>query len=552
MKLKFFNFDEKLNLEKLILIFGLIVSLSSITFNPQKLLVFNQLNFLISSFRFYYLDNDILYFIDLLRGFGTLVFFPILLYLFFKYHFTNKIDLKSNIFFFLFSTYLILQFVGFFTSDPLLPIDLNYLSSYENLVLSGKKNDLINCYYLFNSLVVLMTFHLSSKIFTENDFQIFFVIIIFFLLSIFLFFSYQYFNYFVTDPKMILYHVWGSIDPTNITVGAPRPTGLSRTALIILIAFHSYLFLKNDTKILNQFFLVCLATMIYLLGARSSILLLLIYVFMHFFFNKKTVNFFNYLIIFVIIPLVLHYSINFSKFEIHKYIKQNYSMNCAGSMLPEKKLNRLLKSEMLKCKKILKAQQRKCNELKIKTREEGISCDLVKKKISYMLVILKITKVIRSPSGEEYITFLEDDSDEFKIQKSFRVHRVGKYGSGRIGDWKEILLDNKKKFFGYGVQGDRVLINQSASNGLIYAYASGGIFALLVMIFFSLLVFYYSVAFFINSSGIKHSLLHVISAYIVIILLIRSIVESSYGIFGIDLILFTFCSLAIEKKIIKN
>tara|TARA_B100000787_G_C16181705_1_gene292224 strand:- start:1183 stop:1866 length:684 start_codon:yes stop_codon:yes gene_type:complete len=227
-------------------------------------------------------------------------------------------------------------------------------------------------------------------------------------------------------------------------------------------------------------------------------------------------------------------------------------MNCAGSMLPEKKLNRLLKSEMQKCKKILKAQQRKCNELKIKTREEGISCDLVKKKISYMLVILKITKVIRSPSGEEYITFLEDDSDEFKIQKSFRVHRVGKYGSGRIGDWKEILLDNKKKFFGYGVQGDRVLINQSASNGLIYAYASGGIFALLVMIFFSLLVFYYSVAFFINSSGIKHSLLHVISAYIVIILLIRSIVESSYGIFGIDLILFTFCSLAIEKKIIKN
>ena len=45
--------------------------------------------------------------------------------------------------------------------------------------------------------------------------------------------------------------------------------------------------------------------------------------------------------------------------------------------------------------------------------------------------------------------------------------------SGRIEDWKAIInnLDyNNNLFFGYGAQGDRYLINQTASNGVAICF----------------------------------------------------------------------------------
>ena len=121
-----------------------------------------------------------------------------------------------------------------------------------------------------------------------------------------------------------------------------------------------------------------------------------------------------------------------------------------------------------------------------------------------------------------------------------------------LNSGKERIFENQKKFFGNGVQGDRLLINQSASNGLMYAYASGGIFGLLIMILFSLLVFYYSITLFIKSSNKKMSLLTEITKYTIIILLIRSVFETGYGVFGIDLIIFVLCGLTLEYKFRKE
>jgi len=156
--------------------------------------------------------------------------------------------------------------------------------------------------------------------------------------------------------------------------------------------------------------------------------------------------------------------------------------------------------------------------------------------------------------GEEYFLNLEKNrfKKTFAFKATLRNHRQGKYGSGRIGDWKGIIFENQKKFFGNGVQGDRLLINQSASNGLMYAYASGGIFGLLIMILFSLLVFYYSITLLIKSSSKKMSLLTEITKYTIIILLVRSVFETGYGVFGIDLIIFVLCGLTLEYKFRKE
>ena len=73
MKFKFFSFDEKLNFQKILLIFGLIFTFLSIGFNPQKLLIFNQPNL---EFNFYYNYSQfgIKYLLDILRGVTTLIY----------------------------------------------------------------------------------------------------------------------------------------------------------------------------------------------------------------------------------------------------------------------------------------------------------------------------------------------------------------------------------------------------------------------------------------------------------------------------------------------
>ena len=94
-------------------------------------------------------------------------------------------------------------------------------------------------------------------------------------------------------------------------------------------------------------------------------------------------------------------------------------------------------------------------------------------------------------------------------------------------------IKDTKIFLGYGAQGDRYLINQSASNGLIYAYSSSGLIGLLFFMYFSLIVFKKSLKILLNNNIGKEFKLH---ALIVIVLLLRSILETSYAVFSIDFI----------------
>jgi hypothetical protein len=114
------------------------------------------------------------------------------------------------------------------------------------------------------------------------------------------------------------------------------------------------------------------------------------------------------------------------------------------------------------------------------------------------------------------------------------------FGSGRIKDWKNIILKNKNYLIGYGAMGDRYLINQSASNFFIYIYASSGILGLIIGILFFTKVTFYTIKkildlkFKITKKNYKFFILFVI----IIFILFRSLAESSFGIFGIDYLIF--------------
>ena len=53
------------------------------------------------------------------------------------------------------------------------------------------------------------------------------------------------------------------------------------------------------------------------------------------------------------------------------------------------------------------------------------------------------------------------------------------FTSNRFTDWSEIIKNNKSPIFGNGSMGDRFLIDQTASNGFLYIYASAGFFGIL-------------------------------------------------------------------------
>ncbi|MBD1134954.1 hypothetical protein IDH21_00970 [Pelagibacterales bacterium SAG-MED47] len=122
--------------------------------------------------------------------------------------------------------------------------------------------------------------------------------------------------------------------------------------------------------------------------------------------------------------------------------------------------------------------------------------------------------------------------------------------SGRIQDWTGILksVSGKGFFFGYGSQGDRYLINQSASNGLIYAYSSSGIFGLIILISFSTFVLFRSIK--VMAYNYKSHKDFYIYSLMVLVILLRSILETSYTVFSIDfIILITLLGIINENKI---
>ena len=115
------------------------------------------------------------------------------------------------------------------------------------------------------------------------------------------------------------------------------------------------------------------------------------------------------------------------------------------------------------------------------------------------------------------------------------------FSTGRIDDWKKIYFENKKTLYGNGVMGDRYLIDQTASNAIFYTYASSGYLGVFIFIIISLISFYFAIITVIKNRNRYDNPNQLASAFVIIFLLMRSILETSYAIFSIDFIIFTLC-----------
>jgi hypothetical protein len=185
---------------------------------------------------------------------------------------------------------------------------------------------------------------------------------------------------------------------------------------------------------------------------------------------------------------------------------------------------------------------------------------LIKEKYSiiktfrYLILIFIIPFIINTFIGfsKRMILFDDDITTIFKNDRIINSSKINfdKFSSNRSQDWKNILINyDKVKVFGYGIHGDRILINQTSSNGFLYSLVSGGYIAAIIYC----IICIYS-AFLLNLVLLKKKINQYswFAASLIIFLLIRSLVENSFAIISFDFIIFFSSVFFLEKFFLIN
>ena len=390
---------------------------------------------------------------------------------------------------------LIIQVIQIFTT---LISNNSIIAAEENLI-----NHLGRYHWLISSISLALILMIAKKV-KNFDIQILFKISIFILSIIILWFStkniYDWFN---LGYMSSIYHlnVWRD-GASFLGHDMPRLTGLSRSILIIYIVI---LFtLNNSNKFFKYPLLMILGSLVILFQSKYAIITFLI---IHLFYLLSLKNKIKNLII---ISLLIC-----SQFIIF-YSTSNLRILFSKENISTKKENILTKNE------------------NILTKNENTE---------------------KNNENIEHFRFYRkyNEDGDFKIETNIF--------SGRIDIWRNSLEYIKKRpFLGYGSMSDRMLLNKKenintakkdyithpASNSFIYSAFSGGIFCTVFLIYFLFNIRKKILnIFFLNKTNKTEEK---IGTIIIFVILLRSLIENSYMLYGIDYILLLNSLYLINKK----
>ena len=167
-------------------------------------------------------------------------------------------------------------------------------------------------------------------------------------------------------------------------------------------------------------------------------------------------------------------------------------------------------------------------------------CLIILIPIIFSVIIVSMKSLQLNNNNILKINSVSDYSKDPDVKRFLRPIDPVSFTSRRYDDWQEILKKNNNIFLGNGIMGDRWIINQTASNLILYNYTSSGIAGVFL---FTLLMFR---SFFICSKIIlfhekkinKHNYILLSACYIQYFLMGRSLVEASFAVFGIDFLIF--------------
>ena len=170
-----------------------------------------------------------------------------------------------------------------------------------------------------------------------------------------------------------------------------------------------------------------------------------------------------------------------------------------------------------------------------------------------MIYINKNTKIINQTSSS-----LVEEKTRSVLQNAYYLGLVRgeqeNFSSNRFSDWLSVINEyqtNKNISFllsGYGSQGDRFYLNQTVSNAVLYALISSGIpgvICLLIVLIFIMINLLNFLT--INRDNFRKNNCH-IYYLLIIVLIARSVFETSYAVFSIDLILLTLSWTMLQSK----
>jgi len=145
-----------------------------------------------------------------------------------------------------------------------------------------------------------------------------------------------------------------------------------------------------------------------------------------------------------------------------------------------------------------------------------------------------------TPSDQNY---KNDENFNFRLFDN-KIYSKN-FTSNRKQDWQNILKNfDKQKVFGYGIHGDRILTNQTASNGFLYSLVSGGYLASIIYCVICTYSLYLVNLALLKKKFDKYSWF---ASSMIIFFLIRSLVENSFTIISFDFIIFFISTFYLEK-----
>jgi len=482
-------------ISKLSLVFFFSISWLSISSNYQNLLIFSS--------------NESITVIQILNFFRTalnILIFPILIFLFIKM--LNEIDdfrFKKNLFFLIPLGYFICQIPALFYTT----------------------NSIENFYYILSSINFIMIMTLSVKTFKANEILIlaYVTFIILFMVLMITFFK-DLINFIFNND--IGKKFYGSIN-TVLGENYIRSSGASRISLILLIIYSTILMRYINSQILKTIPLFVFSTIVFLYESRAGVILLILFIISSFLFNKKEFlkNIKKYLFFCIFFPFLCSIQINY----LHSPASGNF--RTAEELQVFKKHKELRLSE----------DRSTLSEDGSTLSEDGSTLSEDGSTLSKDGTALK--KIMPNIAFNFLCDVAKCNDNSQRLLNKDKLLTT----SGRVDDWKDLIIQFYNKgdnlIFGYGAQGDRYLINQTASNGTLYALSSSGVVGLLFFLTFSIAAGLHILKYFFTNR--KNNTINHFSIFILLILGVRSLIESSYALFGIDFILF-YMSYALADK----
>ena len=447
----------------------------------------------------------------------------------------------------------------------LIPLCLTYLTTIYLIFFFIKNNEknyfkkTKNLVFLFYAYYLLQTLGLAFNVerdFNHNNF--FLVILCLGVLNIFLFFKIykfeKYSHLFLKTSIMVLiisimviiylkkdtiihemsfYSLYTLTRPHELFLYGelPRATGISRSISMINLFFMVYLFqIKNiKFKIITYIPIIIISFTIWSLQSRGTIICYYTAVFVLLVLIEKTIKEkVVHLILILVFPVFLFNFIT-SPSNLIGLESKKYDLDDNEIIMLDKKQVQVIE-----------------NKLNYFYRQDHT----LKSKVGEMNNEQKI---------EILIKLVED-------RPISRFERKGLNSSGRVEMWKYALVNyDKKKIFGYGPQGDRILLvsfldkySTNISNAVMHAFLNAGYFSLIVfmIIYLKLIKIVYSLLISKKINLIQKNKSFMISFIFILFFSIRAMIENSFTVFSIDFLLFIISLFIIDetykKKFNKN